>query len=205
MSSYVAAIPRPPRTLSSTEQARLLKVTGEHRDGFRDHVIFSLALGTALREHEIAALDVGDIVHPDGHVRRRFQLRTFKRSTAEPARQDCYIPENAWYKLTKFIAWKHSHHESVALDAPLFVSRLHRRIAKRTLRHLFQVWQERAGFDLVYNFHALRHTALTNVYRATRDIRLVNLIARHKSLDTTAIYAAPNDEEIVRAVAALHC
>ena len=28
----------------------LLKTTGEHREGFRDHVIFSLALGTGLRE-----------------------------------------------------------------------------------------------------------------------------------------------------------
>ncbi len=35
----------------------LLKVTGQHVDGFRDHVIFSVAMGTGLREHELLALD----------------------------------------------------------------------------------------------------------------------------------------------------
>jgi integrase len=57
MPAYAAAIPRPPRTLTDLEQATLLKVAGEHRAGFRDHVIFAVALGTGLREHEIAALN----------------------------------------------------------------------------------------------------------------------------------------------------
>ena len=56
---------RPPRTLTDTEIAKLLAVTGEHKDGFRDHVILSLALGTGLRIHEIVGLNVGD-VSPDG-------------------------------------------------------------------------------------------------------------------------------------------
>ena len=34
-----------------------------------------------------------------------------------------------------------------------------------------QLWQGRAGFDRTFNFHSLRHTSLTNAYRATRDIR----------------------------------
>jgi site-specific recombinase XerC len=50
------------------EQATLLKVTGEHRAGFRDHCIFAVALGTGLREHEIAALNVGEVLHEDGRV-----------------------------------------------------------------------------------------------------------------------------------------
>ena len=43
---------------------------------FRDFVIMSLGLGTALREHEIAALNVGDILLPDGAIRRRFTAVT---------------------------------------------------------------------------------------------------------------------------------
>ena len=41
--------PLPSRTLSEAEQACLLKTTGERPDGFRDHVIFAVALGTGLR------------------------------------------------------------------------------------------------------------------------------------------------------------
>jgi site-specific recombinase XerC len=203
--AYAAAIARPPRTLTDVEQARLLKVTGEHRDGFRDHVIFALALGTGLREHEIAALDVGDVLHDDGRVRRRIALRIFKRSSNEPATQEVFVPDSAWYKLGKLVAWKRTNAESLNADAPLFISRRGKRIATRTLRYLFRLWQERAGFDRAFSFHALRHSALTNAYRSTRDIRLVQRLARHKSVDTTTIYAAPSDEDIFRAVRDLPC
>ncbi|MEO7735992.1 MAG: site-specific integrase, partial [Kofleriaceae bacterium] len=158
MSSYAAAVPRPPRTLARHEQDRLLKVTGEHRDGFRDHVIFSLALGTALREHELTGLDVGDVLLEDGRVRRRIKLRIFKRSTLDPVNQEVFLPDAAWYKLTKFLSWKRGRGESLEPAAPLFVSRLRRRIATRTLRHLFKIWQARAGFDQTFTFHQLRHT-----------------------------------------------
>ncbi|HPM53167.1 MAG TPA: hypothetical protein PK282_13135, partial [Rhodoglobus sp.] len=71
---------RTPRTLTDAEQARLLKVTGEHARGFRDHVLLSFALGTALREAELLALNVGDVFGVEGKARRRVQLRVFKRS-----------------------------------------------------------------------------------------------------------------------------
>ena len=74
MATYVDNIRNPPRTLTEVEQHWLLKVSGEHKAGFRDHLLFSLALGTGLREHEILALDVGD-VFDDGKSRRRLVLR----------------------------------------------------------------------------------------------------------------------------------
>jgi len=51
MAAFVTNIPTPPRVLTEAEQTALLKVTGEHRDGFRDHMIIALALGTGLRVH----------------------------------------------------------------------------------------------------------------------------------------------------------
>ena len=205
MPAFAAALNRPPRTLTDVDQARVLKVTGEHRAGFRDHVILSLALGTALRQHEIAALDVGDVMNERGRARRRFTLRTFKHSTNKPTIQDMFLPDDALYKLTKFLDWKRNVGESLEPSAPLFVSRRKQRIATRTLRHVFQRWQARAELDRVFNFHALRHTALTNVYRRKRDIRLVQRIARHKSVETTQIYAGPSDQDVLDAVRDLPC
>src|SRR5207248_154640 len=141
---------------------------------FRDHVVLSLALGTALRQHELAALDVGDIVNESGRVRRLVTLRVFKRSSTDPAGQEVVIPDACWYKLTKFIDWKRVRGESLEPDAPLFVSRRRQRIATRTLRAMFQRWQLQAGVDRVFSFHALRHSSLTNAYRREqRDIGLV--------------------------------
>jgi integrase/recombinase XerC len=205
MPAYADAVRPPPRTLTALEQARLLKATGEHREGFRDHVIFALALGTAMREHELVALDVGDVLLDDGRVRRRITLRTFKRSSATPAIQDVFLPDNAWYKVNKLIAWKRAHGESLEPTAPLFVSRRGERLSTRTLRYLIRVWQQRAGIDWRCNFHALRHTALTTVYRSTRDLRLTQRVARHKSIQTTTIYASPSDDDIFDAVRRLSC
>ncbi len=205
MGNMPAFAPAPPRTLTKSEQSRLLKVTGDHRAGFRDHVIFALALGTGLREHEIAGLNVGDVRHADGRVLRRVVLRVFKRSAGKPAPQDVFLPEALWHKLSKFVAWKQARGERLDPSAPLFMSRRGGRIATRTLRHLFGVWQARAGFDHRFNFHSLRHTSLTNAYRATRDIRLVQRIARHKNIETTTIYAAVADEDLFLATRHLPC
>ena len=83
MTAYADAIAKPPRTLTDLEQKLILKTTGEHRDGYRDHVIISLALGTGLREHELLALDCGDVFDDDGRARRKVTLRVFKRSADE--------------------------------------------------------------------------------------------------------------------------
>lgn len=205
MTAYADAVARPPRTLTELEQKLLLKVTGEHRDGFRDHVLISLALGTGLREHELLALDLGDVFDGDGRAKRRVALRVFKRSADEPAGQEVVLPDLVRAKLEKLRAWKKREGESLAPDAPLFVSRLGRRLSARQLRENFVTWQRRAGFERRLSFHALRHTACSTLYRRTKDIRLTQRFARHKSILTTSIYAHPSDEDMVRAVRELPC
>jgi integrase/recombinase XerC len=46
MAAYVESVRRAPRTLTDREQRALLRVTGEHRSGFRDHLLYAMALGT---------------------------------------------------------------------------------------------------------------------------------------------------------------
>jgi len=205
MSAYIDKLRRPPRTLTEQEQAALLRATGKRAAGFRDHVIISVALGTGLREHELLALDLGDVFDDEGHARRRVTLRVFKRSADEPAVQEIVLPDLVRAKLEKLRAWKKREGESLAPDAPLFVSRLGKRLSSRQLRENFAVWQERAGFERHLSFHSLRHTACSTLYRRTKDIRITQRFARHKSILTTSIYAHPSDEDLVRAVRELPC
>jgi len=93
MTAYADTISRPVKTLTEAEQRALLKVTGQHLDGFRDHVIFSLAMGTGLREHELLALDVGDVFDDAGRAKRRLALRVFKRSAKDPVAQEVLLPD----------------------------------------------------------------------------------------------------------------
>lgn len=202
--SYVDAT-HAPRTLTDAEQAQLLKVTGEHARGFRDHVILSFALGTALREAELLALDVGDVFDADGGARRRVRLRVFKRSNDDESMQEVVLPDPLRAKLEKLWRWKKQRGEGLEPDAPLFVSRRGLRLSSRQLRNLFHVWQERAGFEREMSFHSTRHSSLTNIYRRTRDIRLTQRVARHKSITSTIRYAGPSDEDVLRAVRDLPC
>ncbi|MDP1826637.1 MAG: tyrosine-type recombinase/integrase [Archangium sp.] len=205
MTTYADSISRPARTLTENEQRLLLKVTGQRRDGFRDHVIYSVALGAGLREHEILALNVGDVFDEAGRAKRRLQLRVFKRASDDPAPQEVLLPDIVRAKLEKLMASRKRAGEVATLDTPIFVSRLGTRLSARQLRHAFGVWQKRCAFDRHFNFHSLRHTSCTNLYRASRDIRLTQRFARHKSVLSTAIYTHPSDEELLRSVQSLIC
>lgn len=205
MALYVDSVARPARTLTEIEQRLLLKTTGEHARGFRDHILFSVALGTGLREHEIIALDMGDVYDAEGRAKRRVQLRVFKRSRADAEGQEVVLPDSLRCKLDKFRKWKKTEGQSLDPDAPLFMSSRRQRLSTRQLRELFHVRQERAGFERRFNFHSLRHTACTNLYRKSRDIRLTQRFARHASVLTTSIYAHPSDEDLLRAVRDLLC
>ena len=85
------------------------------------------------------------------------------------------------------------------------MSRKGNRLSTRQVRHAFQLWQERAGFERRFSFHSVRHSAITNIYEGTRDIRLAQRFARHKSIITTQIYTHPTDEAPLRAVQELPC
>ena len=64
---------------------------------------------------------------------------------------------------------------------------------------MFREWQRRAGFDQLFAFHHLRHTAISNVQRAARDVRVTQKFARHANINTTMIYEHASDEELSRA------
>ncbi len=205
MGHYASLVPTPPRVPTEAEQKLILKVTGEHRDGYRDHVIVATALATGLRAHELLALDVSDILDSEGRVTRLVVLRTFKRSSTRPPRQEVVLPEGLRRKLKRYLAWERRRGEPTEPESPLFLSRKRNRLSTRQLRHLFRTWQGRAGIERPYNFHQLRHAACTALYRRTKDIRLTARFARHKSLVTTERYAHATLEELVAAVQELPC
>ena len=62
---------RPP-TLTERELQAILAATSGN---LRDHLIYSLALGTGLRLAEIVGLSVGDVNFPDGTPRNHVRIR----------------------------------------------------------------------------------------------------------------------------------
>lgn len=109
---------RTPRILTEREQRALLKVTGERRAGYRDHVLYAMALGTGLREHELIALSVGDVFR-DGRPRRRLLLSVFKGAQRTGGTQEVLLSESLRGKLRRFHQWKARERERLDDTAPL--------------------------------------------------------------------------------------
>jgi integrase len=189
-----------PTTLTTDEQRLILRATAGNP---RDHLIFSMALGTGLRLAEIVGLNVGDVFAPDGTPRVRVRVR---REIAKGGRAaDVFLPDRLVTKLKRFWRWKREHAEDLDPGDPLFANQSRRRISKRRVQHTWTAWQRRAGLDRTYGFHALRHTAVTNVYRASRDLFLAQRFARHASPLTTTVYTHPSDQDMVTRLRALGC
>ena len=189
-----------PTTLTTDEQRLILRATAGN---VRDHTIISLALGTGLRLAEIVGLNVGDVFTPDGTPRVRVRVRAAISKGGRAA--DVFLPVRLVAKLKRFWRWKRERREDRAPDAPLLCNQSRARISRRRVQHAWTRWQQRAGFDRNYGFHSLRHTAVTNVYRTSRDLFLAQRFARHVSPLTTTMYTHPSDEDMQRRLKVLKC
>jgi len=189
-----------PQTMTREEQGALLQTSSGQP---RDHLILSIALGTGLRLAETVGLDIGDLYFPNGDARSRIRLRPEIAKGGRSA--DVFLPEQLLHKVEQFWIYKLASYEGLRSADPLFCNQAGVRISKRRVQVLFRKWQERAGFDRIYPFHALRHTAVTNVYRASRDLFLAQRFARHVSPLTTTIYTHPSDEELSSSIRNLLC
>jgi integrase/recombinase XerC len=189
-----------PITLTTDEQRLILRATAGN---VCDHTIISLALGTGLRLAEIVGLDVGDVFAPDGTPRVRVRVR---KEIAKGGRAaDVFLPDQLVAKPKRFWRWKRERGEDLSPDAPLFANQSGRRISKRRVQFTWATWQRRAGFARVYGFHAPRHTAVTNVYRASRDLFLAQRFARHVSPLTTSVCTHPSDEDMHLHIRSVRC
>ena len=189
-----------PQTLTKIEQRKILRET---KCNPRDQLIYSLGLGTGLRLAEIVGLNVGDVYFLSGEPRKRVRIRV---EIAKGGRKgDVFLPNSLVVKFRKFWSFKIKRGEGFQPDDPIFCSQSRVRISKRRVQSAFRTWQMKIGFDQLYPFHALRHTAVTNVYRATRDLFLAQRFARHVSPLTTTVYTHPSDQEIWERVRNLYC
>jgi integrase/recombinase XerC len=189
-----------PTTLTTDEQRVILRATAGN---VRDHLIYSLALGTGLRLAEVVGLDVGDVFAPDGTLRVRVRVCAAIAKGGRAA--DVFLPDRLVAKLKRFWRWKRDRGENLSPDAPLLCTQSRRRISKRRVQLAWAKWQRRAGFDRVYDFHCLRHSAVTNVYRASRDLFLAQRFARRVSPLTITVYTHPSDGETREKLKSLRC
>jgi site-specific recombinase XerC len=85
-------------------------------------------------------------------------------------------------------------------DAPLVLSRKGgARMSVRAYQDRFKVWVHAAGVPERASPHWMRHTSGVKLYRASNAANALQVVQRHlghRSLDSTAIYATINKEDM---------
>jgi integrase/recombinase XerC len=161
------------RFLSDPELAAFMAAVRDRRhvNQPRDHALFALLANTGMRPSEALALRRRDV-----HVHARppwIQIRRLKKRN--PGRVDELQITDALAAVVNTLL------EEVASDDCLFT------ITRRQAERLFHYYCR--GIIKGRCLYALRHTAATRIYRATRDIKIVQAVLGHESADTSALYA----------------
>jgi len=186
----------PPRIPTRTDIDAVLRVT-DADDHARDHLLVAVAAGTGLRVHELVALDWEQLVS-EGGVRRRVHLRA--EDTKGNVGGDVVLNEALRWKVARYRTWCARWGHAVEGDAPVFVSRNHRRLSVRMAQEAWRAVQRLAGIERPYPFHALRHYFGTALYRATKDLRLTQVAMRHRSASSTELYTQVGERDVEAAV-----
>jgi integrase/recombinase XerC len=161
------------------------------RSGFMYKLMFS----TGLRLAETVHLNVGD-------VKDRTILTVIGKGNKE---REIPLSFGICAEIRRFLEWKRMHDEDIAFDAPLFISRKHRRIGSRGVQHDLDKWILRAGLEGKYSPHALRHTVGFELMRGTKNIRQVQEFLGHRFITTTQIYTHVTKDELRECAELLVC
>ncbi len=164
----------------------------------RDYVLLKVARLLGLRRVEVHRLNVGDVY---GKTR----LIIDARIAAKGATGELAIPVELQNLLKEFMTWKRQNSQSMKDDAPLFVSRIGKRLSIRAINNIMGKWLAQVEVEHPVTFHGLRHTKAQRIVHDDRYLSstqqknallLANRQLRHKSMNSTMIYTAPSREDM---------
>lgn len=198
-----------PRTLTDEQvQALLDTCDTSAADGLRDRAFLELLYATGARISEVAALNVGDV-----QGGRLAQVRLFGKGSKErivPLYRGCVewverYERNARPQLF-FAGERGGLSKEAQADAAsaLFISTRGRRMSAAALRLRFEAHAREAGLDSGVTPHAMRHTFATELLSGGADLRSVQELLGHESLQTTQIYTHLSVERLKEATRQAH-
>lgn len=178
-----------PRYLSLEESQRLLMaVDGKNKE--RDYCILCLFLNCGLRISEMVGLNLRDIhadhllIHGKGNKERVVYLN-----------DSCCEAINDWLLVRRGIA--------TAEKNAVFLSARRQRMSVDAVQVMVKKTLAKAGLDpSTYSTHKLRHTAATLMLQNGVDVRTLQEVLGHESLNTTQIYTHIGNTELRLAAAA---
>lgn len=179
-----------PTVVQGERAAELVEVPqddGAHpAEHLRDRAMLELLYATGMRVGELTGLDIGDVdlarglAHVTGKGNKQRVVPFGNEASAAVA------------------AWLESGRDELAGDTPaMFVGTRGGRIDQRQVRRVVERAGRGAGVEHV-GPHTLRHTAATHMLEGGADLRVVQEMLGHTSLQTTQIYTHVSAQRLKR-------
>ena len=164
--------------------------------GLRDRAMLETLYATAIRRMELIRLKVWDV----DWARASLMIRLGKGA------KDRIVPLGARAK-----SWLETYRDEARPDLVvgrddgiLFLSRDGKPLEAKRLSEKVRFYVETAGIAKVGSCHLLRHTAATLMLEGGADIRFIQALLGHESLETTQIYTKVSIAKLAEIHAATH-
>jgi len=158
------------------------------RRRLRDRALFDLAIDSKLRGCDLVQLKIGDLVS-GGQIRTRAIVT--QQKTGRPVQFELLADTRA-----SLLAWLDRLGGSV--EDYVFPSRVdhHGHLSTRQYARLVDEWVTAVGLvPSEYGTHSLRRTKASIIYRATGNLRAVQILLGHSKIDNTVRYLGIDVED----------
>ena len=154
----------------------------------RDNTIISLFLCTGIRLSELSNIKIKDIDFSNKNI------PIIGKGNKE---RMVYLTDKIIKKLKKYLDTR----QIIDLNENLFVNNKNTKLSNKSIGNICLKAFKLAGLENKgYSAHTLRHTVATYIYKTTKDIKIVQEILGHESINKTQIYTHIDNLDLKKAV-----
>lgn len=159
------------------EQLNCAKTTYQRRNSLRDAAVIELLFATGMRISELCALKINDINLYDGSI--------FIYGKGDKERRIQIGSPSVINILNKY---KVDFHSEIVNCNHFFANQSGRPLTDQAVRRMINKYTSLAAIDLHITPHMFRHTFATSLLDADVDIRYIQEMLGHSSINITEIY-----------------
>ena len=176
---------RLPKVLYVEDVLRLLEENGKRTDelALRDQAILELLYASGLRASELVCLKSTDISF------RTMTIRVIGKGNKERIVPFSHAAEDAMKAYQKDLRpLLAARNNAEKKDMEFFLSARGEKLTVRGLEFILKVVEEKTGIFLGLHPHGLRHSFATHLLENGADLRMIQEMLGHETIDTTQVY-----------------
>lgn len=187
-----------PKSVSYEEFEKLfeaVKVTEADNKTARNELVLLMLFGLGCRVSELIHIEMKDVELQEGYIRI---IGKGNKERLVP------LTENLLHRLKDYV---HEIRPTLLKDTSvqsLLVNERGKSLSRIDIWRWLSAWSKKAGFKDVVHPHQLRHACATSLLEQGADLRSIQVLLGHTSIQTTQIYTQVSTQKLNKEVDAKH-